>query len=593
MRLRRHIPFFILIIALLFWGLPIYANNENSQKIYGTDSYVYIIIRDLTIEQGIGAPSSAGPWSGAELLNMLSRINPNSLSLSSKDLYNWIKEQLSVPEADFLTTNFGYTAGIEVTGETYLHTNTGEHYDEEDEWIDGYNKREPLLSIPFEFWGTDLFYGTLDLTLRNNRFFVDTNSTSEFFKPSITTNLIFYRSASNTDLSFPRKAFLSAGDMNWNFQFGRDKISWGNGISGNLLVGDHLIYHEFFKFTTFYEPFKYTFLAISFPHPDLYQKPPNSLEEDWSATKRSITSIRTFIAHRFEFQITPPLRLSLTEGIMYQGETYDFRFFSPFVILHNYYMKENSNSILGIELDYTPLPSFLIHGQLVVDDLAIGVEKSSGPTASPNAWGALASLHYTKSIKSGMFHIGLEGVYTTPYLYLRNSRVYDFIDLADNPNSTEILDQNAQPINFVVGYPQYTQLVGNVVKKEFLGYSYGGDAIVLNLAASYIKPNLWEVHSSIFWMMHGTYDVDTLYKLGDGPVSAQTPTDQSFPPSYTTDKNSVETTWISSIGGSYYITSNLKFSSDLGWVTRWNSGNIAASTPESDLQCSVGISLML
>jgi capsule assembly protein Wzi len=586
MRLRRHIPFFILIIALLFWGLPIYANNENSQKIYETDSDVYIIIRDLTIEQGLGAPSSAGPWSDAELLGMLSRINPNTLSLSSKDLYNWIKEQLSVPEADSLTTNFGYTAGIEVIGESYLHTNTGTHYDEDDEWIDGYTKRDPLLKIPFEFWGTDLFYGTLDLTLGNNRFFTGTNSTSEFFKPAITTNLIFDRSASNIDLSFPRKAFLSVGDMNWNIQFGRDKISWGNGISGNLVVGDHLIYHEFFKFTTFYDPFKYTFLAISFPHPDLYQRPPSLPEEEpWSTTRRSITSIRTFIAHRFEFQITPPLRLSLTEGIMYQGETYDFRFFSPFVILHNYYMKENANSIFGIELDYTPFPSFLIHGQFVVDDLAIGSEKTSGSKASPNAWGALASLHYTKSIKSGMFHIGLEGVYTTPYLYLRNSRVFD--------DPTNEQDQNAQPINFVVGYPQYTQLVGNVVKKEFLGYSYGGDAIVLNLAASYIKPDLWEVHSSIFWMMHGTFDVDTLYELGDDPVSAQTPTDQSFSPSYTTDKNSVETTWISSIGGSYYITSNLKFSSDLGWIIRWNPGNIAAPTPENDLQGSISISLML
>ncbi|MBC8552465.1 MAG: hypothetical protein H8D23_22785 [Candidatus Brocadiales bacterium] len=588
---------FIFIAGLLFPNMQIFSNHDNLQKIYKTDSVIYQIISSLSVEQGFSPPSSAGPWSGAELLTMLSRITSETLSYSSKALYNWVSEQLSTPEKHSLSSDFGYTSIVDLTGELYFHINSGEHFNEEDEWIRNYTTRSPLLSIPFEFWGNNLFYGTLDLSLQNNRSSITPESTSAYFEPYTTTNLIVDIDENNIDLSFPWRAFLSIGDNNWSIQFGRDIISWGNGVSGNLMIGDHLNYHEFFRFSTFFDPFKYTFLAISFPHPDLYQRPPNLPEDDdWSALRASISSIRTFIAHRYEFLLAPQLRVSLSEAMMYQGETYDFRYFSPFVILHNYYMKENANSILSLEIDYTLLRSLLIHGQFVIDDLSIGNERTSGDKTQPNAWGALGGLHYVKTVNSGILQIILEGVYTTPYLYLRNSRVYDFFYLENDPND-EDRDQNAQPIDFVVGYPQYTQSVGNVVKEEFLGYEYGGDAIVLNFVSAYTKPDAWEIHCSLFWMLHGTFDADTPYELGDAAVSMQTPTvsppEMKHSETFTTDKNSVETTFIVSIGGSYHITPKIKLSVDLGWVTRWNPGNIASLESASDFQGSVGLAVSL
>jgi len=554
----------LLILLLLFFGMLLYA--ENNQKTFDSDSLEYSLIRDLTIEQGLGAPSSASPWSTDELLKMLHRIDPAKLSPDSFSNYTWVEERLRTNTDSSVFRDFNFAVGIQAVGEMYLHTNTSRFFDEDEEWVQDYTSRAPLLSIPFEFWGTENIYGTIDLTLRNNRFYTETKSSAGFFKPTLSTNLIFDDNPSNTDLSFPWNAYISFGDQNWNMQFGRDTASWGNGSTGNMVIGNHMDYHEFLRFTTYYDPFKYTFLTISFPHPDFLENPENP-----------ISSVRTFIGHRFEFLFFEKLRLSLSEGIMYQGDTYDFRFFSPFVILHNYYMRGNSNSILSIEIDYSLLPSLFVHGQLGIDDFALGIESSTSSSAQPNAWGALAGLHYTKSINQGMLHILLEGAYTTPYFYLRDSGV------SSDP---------AAPIDFIVGYQQYTQLTGLLVDKDFLGFKYGGDAVILNLSASYTKQDLWDLYGSMFWMMHGTYDIDTPYGTGPTSASAQTPTTQNYSEDYPTDKNAVEFSVISSVGGDYSISQNLRVNASLDWILKWNAGNLLSLNPagDSDLQCTVGFS---
>ena len=588
MQLRKKI-FICLGLIISLFVFPLFSSdgnsNENLQKIYQTNSTEFSLLRNLTIELGMSAPSSSGPWSGAELQAMLDRIASEPLSTEQRTVYDWLCEKLFSVGYARNNPDFNFAGTPEATAEIYAHTHSGTGYDEDTEWIEGYEDRAPLISIPFEMWGTNLMYGFIDLPLRNNRFYTGTSSSTGFFGPPVTTNLIFDKTSKNVDLSFPWRAFISLGDQTWNFQFGRDKISWGNGVSGNLVIDDNLNFHEFVKFKTFYEPFTYTFLAVSFPHPESYQRPPLLPDLETWELDQTTNNIRTFIAHRFEFQLAQKLRLSLTESIMYQGKTYDFRFFSPFVILHNYYMLANSNSIMSLEIDYTPLPTLLLHSQFVIDDLTTGDESSN---AQPDAWGVLASLHYAKIFKKISFHAVLEGAYTTPYLYLRNSRVFDGLD----PSADAIFkDQQAQPINFIVGYPQYTQGAGNVVHKEFLGYRYGGDAIVGTFLGELIKLDDWKLSGNLFWMMHGVFDTDTLYELGALPVSAQTPTSQS--PSNITDKNSIETTFFASINGTKFIGKHFTLSAHLGWITKWNPGNIRTVEPVSDWQGRLGFTVAL
>ena len=51
----------------------------NSQKIYSVDNDIYRTISDIYVLTGHALPSTAGPWSGDELLSMLEAIDRNDV----------------------------------------------------------------------------------------------------------------------------------------------------------------------------------------------------------------------------------------------------------------------------------------------------------------------------------------------------------------------------------------------------------------------------------------------------------------------------------------------------------------------------------
>lgn len=574
--MKQILRYIICFLVCILSSTLLYSEGVNNQAIYNAQDPLFSIIRDLSIEQGLAVPSSSGPWSGEELMFMLKALEVGTFSDDSQKLYAYALKRLSEPDRRQITQDFGHAFQADVTTEIYAHTNDSQDFELEEDWVNPYPDRLPLLSTSLSFWGDDWVYGHMNVSLRNNRFGYGTQSSSVYFKPGISTNLLMDREnfLLNYETSFPWSAYISIGSPGWNVQFGRDRISWGNGVTGNLTIDDHLIFHEFGRFTTYYKPFKYSLLAVSFPHPVNYDGTAYAGFDGYPLEKDQLSGVRTFIAHRFEMVLSPKLRLSLTEAMMHQADTYDFRFFSPFVIQHNYFMKENSNSILAVELDYTVFPSLLFHSQFVIDDLAVGGETTTGDKAKPDAFGVLSALHYTKAVHGGMFRASLEGAYTTPYLYLRGSELSD-VD---------------EPIDFIVGYPQYTQKTGNLVKKEFLGYRYGGDAIVADFSTSFMIPDEWHIQAGIFYMAHGTFDIETPYDKGDDTREESTPTDDH---PVDTEKNSVETTFIISLDGSILIQPPIRVSGSVNWVTRWNPDNIRREAPVSDLQGSLAVTLSL
>ncbi len=568
-----------LLLILFCAGSAPLAGEGLPPKIYPVDSPLYELLATLSVEQGLALPSSAGPWSRQELELMFSRIRPGELSADALQQYQHLKRLLETPLRKGAEGTFSYQGNLTASAEAYLHSSADTAFDEEDEWIEGPQERSSLLNTSLEFTGADLLYGRLELDLRNNRFYTDTSSTAGFYGPPATTNLIFDRTANNIDMSFPWTAFLAAGGDHWSAQFGRDRISWGSGISGNLVLADHLIYHDALRYTAFYEPFKYTFALISFPHPDMYQKPPHwdDGEGEWFPMTE-ISAVRSFIGHRFEFQAARNLRFSISESIMFQGGTYDLRLLSPFVILHNFYLRSTMNSILGIEVDYTPVPSLLVHLQAAVDEAALGIESLDDPASQPNAVGILGSLQYRRTFGAGLFRAAAEGVYTTPYLYLRDSGGID----PDSPDYA-----SSQPIDFVVGYQQYTQEMGLLLKKEFLGYRWGGDAVTATLLGEFTIPNRGSIYGRLFWMAHGTYDADSLYAVGPQAVAVQTPSSSELKGSG--EKNGVETTFAVSAGGSFQAAEQVSIRGNLHWVLRRNPGNVSAPDPKYDIQAAFGV----
>jgi len=125
---KKNIIFVVIASFICIFSLP--ASGRNLQKIYPIDSDVYEAISALYISQGLALPSTTGPWSADELLNMLENIDIARLSGGLLTTYQYASSELN-SSAD--TVKFGLGASIE----TYWHSNTTDFLDESD-WVVGF-----------------------------------------------------------------------------------------------------------------------------------------------------------------------------------------------------------------------------------------------------------------------------------------------------------------------------------------------------------------------------------------------------------------------------------------------------------------------
>ena len=225
-------------LCLLYGSAYAVDGGRNLQKIHAVDSEVYEAITYLYIGQGYALPSTTGPWSSDELLKMLGKIDRARLAPGSAAAYDFAMAAL-----DEGRSNFKF--GLEVAAEGYFHTDTT-NFTREKDWIRGYADRKPALDLSLETWLTDHFYGFSSLSVGNARYngFDATGPTSsQFGSTAFASNLPLVPPSVLMDLDFniPYRAFGSVGGEGWSAQFGRDRMSWGPGVSGNFVSGDNLL----------------------------------------------------------------------------------------------------------------------------------------------------------------------------------------------------------------------------------------------------------------------------------------------------------------------------------------------------------------
>ena len=255
----------LLIVCFLFlFTTNSYANSN--QKLWASDSQVYIRIRNLYRLSNLATPSSAGPWTTNELIHMTNfawKNFPNN-SESRERLYLEITKELSEFPRFPITTELSLDYSIDYSFESYFHTNSND-FTENDDWVYNWSRRSPILGIPLDFTALDLFSGYLDFTIMFR------------LNDSLTAPVGLYSSAFRTnhsltdffqlDLNWPYRAVGAIGDDHWSFHFGRDKLSWGPGHTGNLMISPHMPYHEHLLFKSYFDTFSFITTCIFFPPP--------------------------------------------------------------------------------------------------------------------------------------------------------------------------------------------------------------------------------------------------------------------------------------------------------------------------------------
>ena len=357
-------------------------------------------------------------------------------------------------------------------------------------------------------------------------------------------------------------------------------------------MSDTLKYHNLARITTFSDRFKYTFVTSFFPHQMHYisdSKTNGAIEGTGQGTRQ--TGLHLFMSHRLEGRLfKDKVGLALTESIMYQSEEnyFDLRFLNPAAIFHNYYIRFNANSILALELDYTPIKGLNIYAQGIVDEFTMPGEPKATATkaAYPEAFGVLAGVKGVLPFKQMVGHASLEFAHTDPYLYLRYSE----------KNDPKVGDFDAYGLNYVGVVREFTNTSGTLYNPGFLGYTYGNDAIVVNLNGGVKSFGKWAASANLFYMAHGTFDMFTVWRpLGGGnPLDVTTPTsncsaalDNYHDKGYAS-RTAVSHTIVAGVKGSYQILDYLKAFGQLDYITVTNYQNKAGAKTH-DIQLSIGV----
>lgn len=589
MKRRRFL--FGLLITVLVGSVLFAAPYANKQKIFTLDSDVYEAIASLYVIQGLSLPSTTGPYSEAELLMMLDKVDTGKLHGATKATYDYIASQLDT-QPTIQTKGMGLSWNFDASLETYTHTNTTEFVGREN-WNRGYISQKPLLSVGLETWPSDSFYGYSEFSIGNTYTLENTFGSAAF-----STNMIVLPPATLMDLDFnmPYRAFVAMGGDNWTFQLGRDRMSWGAGESGNLMMGDNLKYHNMARYTAFGETYKYTFVTSFFPHPSAYLDVTGGVGTAGDAVEGAgqgaiLSGLNMFMAHRLEWRMfNNKVGLALTESIMYQSEEnlLDLRVLNPAMIFHDNYIRSNSNSLLGLELDYTPIQGLNLYGQAVVDEFSLPGEAVPSATEVnyPVTFGYLAGVKAVAPIGNLMGHASLEFAYTDPFLYLRYQE--------DSGASATTGD--AYSLNFVGTIREFTNKSGTRYNAEFIGYEYGGDALVFNLNGGVKQYGKWNVEANGFFMLHGTFDIYTMWSRIGGssgvPYDISTPTTDhptgNYNDSDVSDRDSVSQTLVVGVSGAYEFTPCLKAFGQVDYIHIGNYGNVSG-TVVSDVQLTLGV----
>ena len=467
-----------LILCLLALLIPVLLFAYNGQKVIPLESEVYSAIDTLYLLEGKALPSTTRPWTVSEAELYLSKVSENT----SPELYAIVAGAISEKGRISLDEMFdmSFKGYVSITG--YAHTIADFVYpfNSMTNYLFKTKNEKPSLQASWEAWTGNHIYSFVWYQYKND--FNAEKFSSYNFNFDI-ANLTPEGVTSDLDQREPSRAFAVVGGKGWSLEIGRDRLLMGAGVSGSLIVSDTLPYHNILRFSAFGSRYKYSFMMSFLPH----------LKDDRKG-------ILFYMTHRLECRFASDrLYAAVNESIMYKNDNgfLDLRYVNPVMYFHNYFISDLANSIVDLEISYSFAKGWNLYSQIAIDQFTTPWEVADGDDTDPLAVGFLMGLRYVTLVRKGILTVNLEGAYTMPYLYLRATSI---------PEGSHVQDPEDPGLGYIGAYR------GN---RFFIGYVYGGDAVVLDLKGSYEVPGDWKAGAELILLMHGEKNVNTLFDNDD------------------------------------------------------------------------------
>lgn len=475
-------------ILLLFLFFVLCFSVSASAKTYLSSSEEVQTLLYLSTYCGTPLPLITYPATSDFLLKMLDRIDVSKLHGSLLLKYEKLKKALTDTPVLFKTGD------VTVEGDASLLIFDFIKGDE----IIRYNRMLPMIDLDAEIGISKYFYGVFDISFYPKQF--------SGFVPFLGGRINSVYNVADAQLSYPTRSYGSISAGPFSFTVGRDRLSAGAGITGNLSFSENFLYEDFLKLSVFSYPFSYDFTAVSFNYWDFDESGTPFIH----ITDLSSHS-KTLLNHRFSAVIADKVSVSINEGctVFTSGLLSDLKALNPFMMIHNTlsFFTGNSNNYFGVEVSYPIIPNLKVNLSTFFDQIKMSDEESG---SGENAFGVLLNLNGTFDLNEYcIIEPYFEFVYGSPQLYLKEDENYyrnlienkDFYPYVNNMN-VDLIGDN---------YMRYEN------ESAYIGYPYGGDIVVValgtvfrNLRDSAGEHSLFDVSSyraDLMFRSKGSYGI--------------------------------------------------------------------------------------
>lgn len=547
---KAVLPLLFLVLFLLPFQVFAYQNT------YQRTSNEYRQLISLYRIAGMTMHGVVTPVSSNDMLFLLNEIDFEKLPVNVRHKAMDLKDVLSNPNSIVSSRGVMLDADISVNPVCVFNS----------------NKDVCVRELPFPFKDIEpllLMEGTLHFGEHYTGFFgLDfVKSASEWDFSSLDSNIELELGGSKMDFYRPHRAYFSAGFDRLSFLIGRDRVSAGNGFTGNLTIGDNFFYQDFAKASLLYPFLYYTMTLASFdPNKTNAGEHPLSTATDsldystWDEYHPEVLN------HRFSFNFFNKVTLTLTEGVMQitNNAAGTVKMLNPFNVLHNQFTFRNHriNNYFAVELDIAIAPGLSTHFQFMGDQIQLKFEHAD---TTPNSYGLLFNIAYSFPLQNFLATAYVEGVYTSPSLYLKDDKTADGGQIPPNPQSSVAYDHRHTDLVFgnrMTGFDDY----------QYMGYAYGPDAIVISTGFEASSLNSCIAASALF-MVHGENRIDKdTNGVPKAPVMGDDEPKFIFTP-YVTRDNVPEYSLICRFEYCGALCDFISIRSAIAFDNRWNYGN--------------------
>lgn len=483
-----------------------YSFAKEGMRTFPLSSDIYTYMDNLYLLEGKAAPRGARPWTRSTVVELLDAVSPSSQA--SETIAEAIREIADIEEDGEKTLRVYAT----LNPQAGIHTNKS--FNRSDLWAYPV-MNAPLARLGGELYLNDIFSMQLSLTFEfANSLNIpkepgkapewqEIYNPQDRFKEIFSTNIPFV-SEGGINADFTTYATSTIGNDYFSATVARDQISWGNGMHGNLILGNTLPYHDYVNLHADNNSwFSFDTIVSFFSHPMNYDR----------TFLQQMDGLNFFLGHRFEFRfLQDKLRVSMNEAIMYQSKEnhLDFRVLNPLLVMHGFYIPYNANSMFSAELEAAIMKNLQFYASFVIDDLAVAGERQPPEASStPNSWGVLGGLRSTYPMNEGYFNTSFEMSYITPLTYHRRT--------GDHERDAGIVNDHSLDY---IGSIRFFKNNSTFYDRRYLSLPFGSDSLAATLDFSYTVPRSWSAGSRFFFLAHGITDVNSeIYLHSEGDES--------------------------------------------------------------------------